>query len=57
MIEVYKWVKEINKGSIDQVIEISKESRTRSNGYKIDKTRFRIDIGRYWFTKRVSLLN
>ena len=23
MIEVYKWVKGINKGSIDQVIEIS----------------------------------
>ena len=50
MIEVYKWVKGINKGSIDRVIEISSQGRTRSNGYKIDKPRFWTDIGRYWFT-------
>ena len=51
MIEVYKWVKGINKGSIDQVIEISsQQGRTCSNGYKLDKPRFRTDIGRYWFT-------
>ena len=53
MIEVYKWVKGINKGHIDQVIEISSQGRTRSNGYKLDKLRFRTDIGRYWFTNRV----
>ena len=27
MIEVYKWVKGINKGSIEQVIEISSQGR------------------------------
>ena len=54
MIEVYKWVKGINKGSIDQVIEISsQQGRTCSNGYKLDKPRFRTDIGRYWFPNRV----
>ena len=57
MIEVYKWVKGIDKGSIDQVIEISsQQGRTcSSNGYnKLDKPRFRTDIGRhYWFTNRV----
>ena len=57
MIEVYKWVKEIDKGSTDEVIEISsQQGRTRrSNGYnKLDKPRFRTDIGRhYWFTNRV----
>ena len=52
MIEVYKWIKEINKGHIDQVIIISSQDRTRSNGYKIDKPRFRTHIGRYWFTNR-----
>ena len=53
MIEVYKWVKGINKGSIEQVIEISSQGRTRSIGYKLDKPRFRTHIGRHWFTNRV----
>ena len=53
LIEVYKWVKGINKGNIDQVIEVSNQSKTRSNGCKLKKLRFRTDIGRYWFTNRV----
>ena len=56
MIKVYKWAKGIDKGSIDQVIEISsQQGRTcSSNGYKLDKPRFRTDIGKhYWFTNRV----
>ena len=28
-------------------------NRTRGNGYKLEKFRFRTDIGRYWFTIRV----
>ncbi len=47
MIEVYKWVKGINKGNIDQVIEISSQDRTRGNGYKLE---FRTDVSSYWFT-------
>ena len=46
-IEVYKWVKRISKGNIDQVLEISSQDRTRGNGYKQEKFRFRTDIGRY----------
>jgi len=53
MIEVFKWVKGINKGNIDQVIEFNSQDRTRGNGYKLEKLRFRTDIGRYWFTNRV----
>ena len=53
MIEVYKWVKEINKGNIDQVLEIASQDRARGNGYKLEKFRFRTDISRYWFTNRV----
>ena len=53
MIEVFKWVKGINKGNIDQVLEISSQDRTRENGYMLEKLRFRTDIARYWFTNRV----
>ena len=53
MIEVFKWVKGINKGNIDQVLEISSQDRTCGNGYKLEKLRFRPDLGRYWFTNRV----
>ena len=45
MIEVFKWVKGINKGNIEQVLEISSQERTRGNGYKLEKLRFRTDIG------------
>ena len=53
MIEIFKWVKGINKGSIDQVLEICSQDRTLGNGYKPEKLRFRTDLDRYWFTNRV----
>ena len=49
MIKVLKWVKEINKGNTDQILEFSSQERTRGNGYKLEKLRFRIDR----FTNRV----
>ena len=33
--------------------EISSQGRTHSNGYKLDKPRFRTERGRHWFTNRV----
>ena len=53
MIEVFKWVKGINKRNIDQILEFSSQDRRRENGYKVETLRFRTDIGRYWFTSRV----
>ena len=53
MIEVFKCVKGINKGNINKVLGISSQDRTRRNGYMLEKLRFRIDLGRYWFTNRV----
>ena len=50
---VFKWVKGINKGNIDQVIEISSQDRTCGNRYKLEILGFRTDIGRHWFTNRV----
>ena len=40
-------------GNIDQVLEFSSQDRLGGNGYKVEKFRFRTDIGRYWFTNRV----
>ena len=37
MIEVFKCVKGINKGNIDQVLEISSQDRTCGNRYKLEK--------------------
>ena len=39
MIEVFKWIKGINKGNIDQVLEISSPDRTRGKRYKLEKLR------------------
>ena len=50
MIEVFEWVKGINKRNINKVLEISSQDMTRGNGYKLEKLNFRTSIGRYWFT-------
>lgn len=51
MIEVFKWVKGINQGDMRDVLKLVE--KTRNNGFKLDKFRFRKDIGKYWFGKRV----
>ena len=37
MIEVFKWIKGINKGNTDQVLEFSSQDTTRGNEYKLEK--------------------
>ena len=53
MIEVYKWMKGLNKGDTHKVLLVGEQSRTRNNGFKLDKFRFNRDIGKNWFTNRV----
>ena len=53
MIEVFKWVNGINKRNINRVLEISIHDMSRGNGYKLEKLRFRTDLGCYWFTNKV----
>ena len=53
LIEVFKWMKGINKGDIGRVLKISMQDRTRTNGFKLDKFRFQKEIGRNWFGNRV----
>ena len=52
MIEVFKWKEGINKGNISVVLKM-KEGITRSNGFKLDKFKFKKDIGKYGFGNRV----
>ena len=51
MIEVHKWKSGLNKGDITKVL--SNQERTRNNGFKLDKFRFRREIGKHWFGNRV----
>ena len=53
MIEVLKWKKGINKGDISQVLKMKEEGITRSNGFKLDKFKFKKDVGKYCFGNRV----
>ncbi len=32
---------------------VSSKDRARGSGYKLEKLRFRTDVGRYWFADRV----
>ncbi len=53
MTEVYKWIKEYNKGDINKVFIVSEQGRTYSDGSKQNKSRFSKDIRKNWFTSRV----
>ena len=48
-----KWVKCFNKRDINKVFIVKEKERTRTNGFKLDKFRYRKDIGKNWFTNRV----
>ena len=52
MIEAFKWKNGINNGISVEVLKM-KEGITRSNGFKLDKFRFKKDIGKRWFENRV----
>ena len=53
MINFFKWKEGINKGYISEVLKMKDEGITRSNGFKLDKFKFKKDIGKYWFGNRV----
>ena len=53
MVEGFKWVKGINKGNIDQVLEFGGQDGTRGNGYKVKGLGFGTNMGGCWFTDGV----
>ena len=48
--KVSKWAKGFNKGGVGKVLTVNSEDKTRSNRFKLEKCRFRKELGRYWFT-------
>ena len=52
LIEVFKWVKGFNKADVGKVLTISSQYRTRNNGFKLEKCRFKKEIGRNWLVSR-----
>ena len=46
-------VKDFNEGDINKVFIVKEKVRTRINGFKLDKFRYRKDIGKIWFTNRL----
>ena len=53
LIEVFKWYRGYNKGDVSKILRVSNQDRTRNNGFKIEKSRFKKDIGKNWFSNRV----
>ena len=51
--KILKWIQGFNKGNVGKGFTISSQDRTRSNGFKLKKYRFRKEMSRNWFTNRV----
>ena len=50
---MFQWVKGLNEGDTNKVLIVKEQVRTRSNGFKLDKFRFKKDIGKNNFTNRL----
>ena len=44
LIEVFKWVKDFNRGNMNKVFIVKKQVRTRANGFKLHKFKLRKEI-------------
>ena len=53
LIEVFKRCRGYNKVDISKILRISNQDRTRNNGFKIEKSRYKKEIGKNWFSNRV----
>ena len=50
---MFKWVKGFIKRYINKVLMIKEKVRTRANGFKLYKFKYRKDIGKNYFTNKV----
>ena len=50
---MFEWINGSNKGDINKVLIVKQKFTTRTNGFKLDKFRFRKEISKNWFTNMV----
>ena len=55
LLKVLQWYIRYNKGDISNVLRITNQHRTRNNGFKLEKFRFRREIGKKWFSNRIVM--
>ena len=53
LIEVFQCYRGYNKGDISKVLRVYSQDINRNNGFKLEKFRFRREIGKNWFSNRV----
>ena len=53
LTEVFKWYRSYNKGDISKVRRVNNQDIARKNVFKLEKFRFRREIGRNWFSNKV----
>ena len=46
LIEVFKLVKGFNRRDINKIHIVKEQVRTRTNGFKLDKSKFRKEVGK-----------
>lgn len=49
MIEIYEWMRWLNKEHFRRISRIPSQERTRSSSFKLNKFRVSRDIGGRWF--------
>ena len=52
-MEVFKWYRGYDKVDISKIFKFNNQDIIRNNGFKLDKLRFRREMGRNWFSNRV----
>lgn len=45
LIEVFEWMKELNKEDLDNVAKLSNQEITLYKGFKLDRFKFKKEIG------------
>ena len=53
LIEVSKSYRSYNKGEISKFLNVNNQDKTRNNGLKLEKFRFKREIRRNWFSNRM----
>ena len=54
LTEVFNCYRGYNRGNLSKILRINNQDRTRNNGFKREKCRFRKEMGRNWCSNRIA---